>query len=160
MLGSNYMNSRTVKLGGITVNVQPKPRAPYTVLKVTGLIDTGNGQQTVLLNNALPSVWEIDLADLPLREKENRRGLTLPRRIANLNCVYTGRSFGVVTDVLEAIKALSGHVKLAPIVPDVIAPGDFMLFKHEGSKMRIRFVGVIRAVPLAKAYDSECEADQ
>ena len=71
-------------------------------------------------------------------------------KFRNLNCVYTGRAFGVVTDVLEAVKAASGHVKLAPIVPDVIAPGDFMLFKHEGSKMKIRFAGVIRAVPLAR----------
>lgn len=150
MLGSNYMNSRTVKLGSITVNVQPKPRTPFTVLKVSGLIDTGNGMQTVLLKNAFPSVWEIDLADLPHAQSKSNKGLSLPRRIANLNCVYTGRAFGVVTDVLEAVKAASGHVKLAPIVPDVIAPGDFMLFKHEGSKMKIRFAGVIRAVPLAR----------
>ncbi len=151
MLGSNYMNSRTVKLGAITVSVQPKPRTPYTVLKVGGLIDTGNGQQTVLLKNALPSVWEIDLMDMPVTKSKSNKGLTLPRRIANLNCVYTGGAFGVVTDVLEAVKAVSGRVKLAPIVPDVIAPGDFMLFKHEGPQMKIRFAGVIRAVPLAKA---------
>lgn len=152
MLGSNYMNSRTVKVGRFTVNVQPKPKTPFTVLRVGGLIDTGNGQQTVMLKNALPSVWEIDLDDLPIRKEKSNKGLTLPRRIANLNCVYTGGSFGVVTDVMDAIRAVSGQVKLAAIVPDVIAPGDFMLFKHQGPKMKIRFAGIVRAVPRAQTY--------
>ena len=142
MLGSNKLNWRTMRLAGVTVSVQPKPRTPYSVLKVGGLVDTGNGQQTVILQNALPSEWEIDLEN----KAKSSKGLSLPRRIANLNCVYTGRSFGVVADVTEAVRAVSRNAKLAAIVPDVIAPGDFMIFKHEGPRFRIRFAGILRAI--------------
>ena len=146
MLGSNYMNSRTVKLGGVTVNVQPKPKTPSTVLRVDGLVDTGRGSQTVILKNALPSMWEIDIADLQIAGGNLQAVCVLPHRVMHLNCVYTGRSFGVVTDAVEAIRAVTGQARLAAIVPDVIAPGDFMVFKHTGPKMKTRFSGMLRAL--------------
>lgn len=132
-----------MRLAGVTVSVQPKPRTPYSVLKVGGLVDTGNGQQTVILNNALPSEWEIDLEN----KAKSSKGLSLPRRIANLNCIYTGQSFGVVADVTDAVRAVTRNAKLAAIVPEVIAPGDFMIFKHEGPRFRMRFAGIVRAMP-------------
>ncbi len=135
-----------MRLAGVTVSVQPKPRTPYSVLKVSGLVDTGNGQQTVILQNGLPSEWEIDLET----KAKSSKGLSLPRRIANLNCIYTGQSFGVVADVTEAVRAASGNAKLAAVVPEVIAPGDYMIFKHVGPRFRIRFAGIVRAVPRAR----------
>lgn len=147
MLGSTRINWRTMRLAGVTVSVQPKPRTPYSVLKVAGLVDTGNGQQTVILQNGLPSEWEIELEALAAKRAKSSKGLSLPRRIANLNCVYTGRSFGVIADVAEAVKAASGAARLAAVVPDVIAPGDYMIFRHEGPRFRIRFAGILRAVP-------------
>jgi len=146
MLGNNKMSWKTVKLAGVTVSVQPKPRTPYSVLKVGGLVDTGNGQQTVILQNALPSEWEIDLE----KKAKSSKGLSLPRRIANLNCIYTGQSFGVVADVTDAVRAVTGNARLAAIVPEVVAPGDFMIFKHEGPRFRIRFAGIVRAIPRTK----------
>lgn len=146
MLGSNKLNWRTVRLAGVTVSVQPKPRTPYSVLKVSGLVDTGNGQQTVILQNGLPNEWEIDLEP----KTKSSKGLSLPRRIANLNCIYTGSSFGVVADVTDAVRAASGNAQLAAIVPEVIAPGDYMIFKHVGPRFRIRFAGIVRAIPKAR----------
>ena len=132
-----------MKLAGVTVSVRPKPKTPYSVLKVSGLIDTGNQQQTVILQNALPNEWEIDI-EKPIKSS---KGLSLPRRIANLNCIYTGRSFGVIPDVSDALRAVTHDARLAAVVPEVIAPGDFMIFKHEGPRMRIRFAGIVRALP-------------
>ena len=143
MLGSTNLNWKAVRLAGVTVSVQPRPKTPYSVLKVGGLVDTGNGQQTVILQNALPSEWEIDLEN----KAKSSKGLSLPRRIANLNCIYTGRSFGVVGDVTDAVRAVTRNAKLAAVVPEVVAPGDFMVFKHEGPRLRIRFAGMLRAVP-------------
>lgn len=133
-----------MRVAGITVSVQPRHKTPYTVLRVGSIVDNGAGQQTVILKNALPWEWEIDL-DKPASKK----GLSLPRRIANLNCVYTGRKFGVVTDVSDVLKVLTKNAKIATIVPEVIAPGDFMIFRHEGPRFRIRFAGVLRAIPVA-----------
>ncbi|MCB9982491.1 MAG: hypothetical protein H6861_02280 [Rhodospirillales bacterium] len=143
MLGSNNLNWKAVRLAGVTLSVQPKPRTPYSVLKVAGLVDTGNGQQTVILQNALPNEWEIDLEN----QAKSSKGLALPRRIANLNCIYTGKSFGVIADVTDAVRAVTRNAKLAAIVPEVVAPGDFMIFKHEGPRFRMRFAGMLRAVP-------------
>lgn len=149
MLGSTIINWRTMRLAGVTVSVQPKPRTPYSVLKVAGVVDTGNGQQTVVLQNGLPSEWEVELDDISPKRVKSSKGLSLPRRIANLNCVYTGRSFGVVADVTEAVRAVSRNDNLAAVVPDVIAPGDYMIFRHEGPRFRIRFAGILRPVPSA-----------
>ena len=138
-------------LAGVKVSVQPKPKTPYSVLKVSGLVDTGGGQQTVILQNALPSAWEIDLDTISTKRAKSSKGLSLPRRIANLNCVYTGRSFGVVSDVTDAVRAVTRNAKLAAIVPEVVAPGDFLIFKHVGPRHRIRFAGILRAIPHKKA---------
>ncbi len=148
MIGrSNKDWGTTMRLGSVTVNVKPKPRTPFSVLKVAGLIDNGTGQQTVILTNGLPNEWEIDLNYLSPNRSKSSRGLSLPRRIANLNCIYTGREFGVVADVTQSLRAVTRNAKLAAIVPEVIAPGDFMIFKHEGPRFRIRFAGIVRAIP-------------
>jgi hypothetical protein len=142
MMNPSKPHWKTMHVAGIKVSVQPKPRVPYTVLQVGGMIDTGNGEQTVFLKNALPWEWEIDI-----EKPASKKGLSLPRRIANLNCVYTGRKFGVVADVTDAIKAVTRNARIATIVPEVIAPGDFMIFRHDGPRFRIRFAGVLRAIP-------------
>jgi len=133
---------KTMRVGGVMVSVQPKPKTPYTVLQVASLVDTGGGHQTAILKNALPTELEIDI-ETP---HHSRRGVCLPTRVAHLHCVYTGRSFGVVADATEALRSVTWNARLAAIVPDVIAPGDFMVFRYEGARMRMRFAGVLRAV--------------
>ncbi len=142
-----HMHWHSRKVGHITVSVKPQPRTPYSVLQVAAMVDTGTGAPQMILKNALPGEWEIDL-----QKPENRkRRMDLPCRIHGLNCVYTGRSFGVITDVTDTLKALTGNAKLAAIVPDVVMPGDFVVFKHVGEDYKIRFAGVIRAIRQAAA---------
>jgi hypothetical protein len=144
MIITNNMSWKTMRVAGVTVSVQPKPKTPYSILRVASLIDTGTGGQTVILKNALPEAWEIDLD----KKLTSKTGLSLPRRIANLSCVYTGKKFGVVADVEETLKALTRGARLATIVPDVAAPGDFMIFRHDVPFTNIKFAGVMRAIPL------------
>lgn len=137
-----HMHWRSRKVGHITVSVNPKPRTPYTVLQVTAMVDTGTGSSQMVLKNALPGEWEIDLQ----KPGHGKKRMDLPCRIHGMNCVYTGRSFGVITDVTDALRAVTGNAKLAAIVPDVIMPGDFVVFKHVGEDYKIRFAGVVRAI--------------
>ena len=137
---SRYSRWHTKKVGGTTVSVRPKPRTPYTVLRVESMIDTGTGRQTAILKNALPDELEIDLS--PVRGAKGAP--ELPKQISHLNCIYTGRGFGIVADVAESLKAVTGNAKLAAIVPDVVRPGDFMIFRHGKSGMR--FAGVMRPI--------------
>ncbi len=139
-----YTRWNTKKVGNITLSVRPKPRTPYTILRVESMFDTGGNQQTAILKNALPDGWEIDLA--PVRGAKGAPAL--PTRISDLNCIYTGRGFGVVADVAQSLKAVTGNAKLAAIVPDVIRPGDFVIFRHGKSGMR--FAGVLRAISRAE----------
>lgn len=147
MIVVNNKHWNTVKLAGVTVSVRPAPRTPYTVLRVASLVDTGGGQHMAILQNALPSALEIDIEEPVRQAAQRKKGLILPRKIAHLHCVYTGRSFGVVADVTEALRSVTRKAKLAAIVPDVMAPGDFMIFRHEGPHLKTRFAGVLRAVP-------------
>lgn len=142
MRSKPHMNWRSRKVGHVTVSVSPKPKSPYTVLRVETMIDTGRGKPQMVLGNAFPEYWQIDL-DEPLNGKNHQ---PLPCRIGGINCVYTGRAFGVVTDVTDALYALTGNAKLAAITPDVMAPGDFVIFKHAAPDYKIRLAGVVRAV--------------
>ncbi len=135
-----HWNSR--KVGQVTVSVNPKPKTPYTILRVETMIDTGVGTPQMVLNNALPDEWQIDI-ERPLNGKKH---MPLPCRIAGINCMYTGRTFGVITDVAESLCAVTRNARLAAVTPDVIAPGDFVIFKHSGPDYKIRFAGVIRAI--------------
>lgn len=146
MIITNNMSWKSVRVANVTVSVRSKPKTPYTILRVAGLIDTGRGSQTVILKNALPEAWEIDLEKSAIH-----KGMSLPRRVSNLNCVYTGQKFGVVADVNEALYALTRGAALAAVVTDVITPGDFMIFRHEEPHCKIRFAGVMRALPTRKA---------
>lgn len=53
----------------------------------------------------------------------------------------------MVSDVHETLQALTGNAKIAAIVPDVLRPGDFVIFRHGLEKGRVKFAGVLRAVP-------------
>lgn len=146
---SQNASGMTMRFPGVTVNVKPRPKTPYSIMRVARVIDTGRGTQTVILENALPYEWEIDI-----NKPASKQGLSLPRRMAGLNCIYTGRKFGVVIDLMDTLKALTQGATLATIVPDVIAPGDFLVFRHDGPRFRTRFAGAMRAIPARKSMQA------
>lgn len=129
----------SLKVPGASVSVQPEARAPYVVMRVSSVIDTGRGDQTAVLGNAL----------MPFSQGSglNRKNLSIPHKIANLNCVYTSKRFGIVPDAYAAIKDMVKGRRVAAIVPDVIAPGDFVVFRHLKNYSKVKFAGVLRAVP-------------
>lgn len=135
-------------IGNVRISVRPRPKTPYAVLRVASLVDTGAGLRMAVLKNALPREWEIDIVGENGKPGGcSKKGLSLPRRIDNLNCVYTGQVFGVVPDVMETLRAVTRNAKIAAIVPEVAAPGDFVVFRYEGPRLRPRFAGMLRAVP-------------
>lgn len=142
------------QVGGMKVSVRPKPKTPYTILHVESVIDTGRGRRKVLLKNALPDFLEVDLK-VP-KEKEHK--VRLPRYIDDLDLVYLDRGFGVVANVTESLQAIVPRAKLAAVVPEVIRPGDFMLYRHGREGMR--YAGVIRAVSASRVRDTKEEVLQ
>ena len=140
----------SLKMKGTTVSVRRQGRSPYTALKVASLIDTGRGRgQTVVLENAFPGMIEEDeqLHALGLQVGQNH--LAIPPKVANLNCVFTGRRPRLVYDAYHALREELQSHNLMPIVPDVVSPGDYMIFRHLKNRACFKFAGVLRAIPVS-----------
>lgn len=140
------LNNRTLwsslKVPGASVSVRRQAAAPYTVMRVSSVIDIGKGTQTAVLQDFSKAGCSGENRML------RRKDLSAPRKIANLNCVYTSKQCNIVSDACAAIKETVKTGKLAAIVPDVIAPGDFVVFRHVRSRMTLKFAGVLRVVPV------------
>lgn len=145
------INNRTLwsslKIPGSTVSVKRSPRSPYTALKVSSLIDTGRMRQTVVLENAFPGMVEEDEQLHALGLQVGKNHLAIPPRVANLNCVFTGRRPRLVYDAYDALKTNLRTEKLMPIIPEIISPGDYMIFRHLQNRDCFKFAGLLRAVP-------------
>jgi hypothetical protein len=130
----------SLKVPGASVSVQPRPHCSYMVMRVSSVVDTGNGEQTAVLG-------DVPMDSFGGESGAYRKNLSIPRKIANLNCLYTGKRFGIVSDAYAAVKRVAQSDRLAAIVPDVIAPGDFVVFRHVKDRSRAQFAGVLRALP-------------
>lgn len=144
---TNNANWKTMSVGNVKISVRPQPKTPYAILRVASLIDAGKGLKMAVLNNALPREWEVDIEDTQNVRTGSKKGLSLPSGIANLNFVYTGRSFGVVSEVGDTLRAVTRNARIAAIVPEVMMPGDFVVFRYGAPGLAARFAGVLRAVP-------------
>lgn len=141
----------SLKVKGTTVSVRRQARSPYTALKVASLIDTGRGRgQTVVLENAFPGMVEEDDALHALGLQVGQNHLAIPPKVANLNCVFTGRRPRLVYDAYHALREeLAQSNTLMPIVPEVVAPGDYMIFRHLKNRACFKFAGLLRAIPVS-----------
>ncbi len=140
----------SLKVPGATVSVRPAPRSPYTALKVASLVDTGRRSQTVMLENAFPGMIEEDEQLHELGLTLGRNHMAIPSRVANLNCVFIGRRPRLVYNAYNALQSELKSEKLMPIVPDVVAPGDYMIFRHLQNRACFKFAGLLRAVPMKR----------
>ncbi|MEM9123539.1 MAG: hypothetical protein AAGB03_09515 [Pseudomonadota bacterium] len=140
----------SLKVPGATVSVNRAPRSPYTVLKVASLIDTGRAAQTAILENAFPGLIEEDDSLLRLGQNTGRNKMAIPAKVANLNCVFTGRRPRLVGDAYAALQNELSHATLMPIVPEVVSPGDYMIFRHLRNRACFKLAGLLRAVPTMK----------
>lgn len=153
------INNRTLwsslKVRGSTVSVQRAPRSPYTVLKVASLIDTGRTAQTVVLENAFPGLIEENPELAKIAENLRSNKMAIPPKIANLNCVFTGRRPRLVENVQIALKEKAGHNKLIPVIPEIIAPGDYVIFRHLPNRGCFKLAGMMRAVSPTRIRKTE-----
>ncbi|MGB0719316.1 MAG: hypothetical protein ACPGRX_02525 [Bdellovibrionales bacterium] len=147
------INNRTLwsslKVPGATVSVSRAPSPAFTVLKVASLIDTGRTHQTIVLENAFPGLEENDPILQEIARATSRNRMAIPPKIAHLNCVFTGRRPRLVLNPYKALQQEIATAKLMPVVAEVAAPGDYMLFKHLQNRACFKFSGVLRAVPKA-----------
>ncbi|MFK7838951.1 MAG: hypothetical protein AB8B83_01360 [Bdellovibrionales bacterium] len=136
----------SLKVRGSTVSVSRAPRSPYTVLKVASLIDTGRDTQTIVLENAFPGMQEEDPRLIKIAQDIKQSRMAIPPKIANLNCVFTGRRPRLVHNVHVALKEQAGEKKLIPVIPEIVATGDYVIFRHMPNRACFKLAGMMRCV--------------
>lgn len=130
-----------VSAGNAVTLIDPALEKAEAVFRITNMIDLGFGRQTAMLDNlATPAHKALSI---------KKKNLAIPSKLANLDFVYTSKGFGAVIDARAVIRENHGNAPVAPIVPDVLAPGDFVVFKDVWSRSRTALSEVLRLVPHA-----------
>lgn len=132
----------SLKVGRAMVRVTPKaPRAkPGSIFRVKNMIDLGNGKKTAVL----------ETVSFPEYEMQKRTGaaLSIPKGVDNLNLVYTSAHSHAVDNVYEAMRSVFASRRLGEIVPDVVAPGDYLVFRHH-KENRVKLSHTLRLLKQA-----------
>lgn len=93
-----------------------------TAFRVVNMIDTGGGRRTAVLDNISAHYGHgISISD---------KNLEIPRRIDTLNLVFACKRLHLLSNAETAIRESQSMRSLGRIVPDVLAPGDFLTFKR------------------------------
>ncbi len=138
MIESNRYLWSHLKTKTVTVRVEPKRVQRGVVFRVRNMIDLGSGRQTVMLEHV----------DYPVSygAREASRDVPVPFQMGQFDFVYTSRKKPVMQSVNHILDTLFEKDDVQSIVTDVLAPGDLLVFKQEGSTMNITLSQTLRVV--------------
>jgi len=100
------------------------------IFRVKSLIDVGNGARTLVLDQGAPIARETDFS--------------LPARLAGLDVVCASKKVSVFKNAREAAERLFKANPLRDIVPEVLAPGDYVVFKSKKTQNTSVFSSALR----------------
>ncbi|MGB4057896.1 MAG: hypothetical protein WBK77_07415 [Alphaproteobacteria bacterium] len=112
-----------LKTQTVTVSVKPRREEPCAVFRVRNMVDLGRGRQTAMLEGYLPEETG--------RKAGQKPRLSMPNKIGNLDVVYTTQTITPVSHVYQVISQILRQSSTDRIVPDVLAPGDFVVFTKQ-----------------------------
>lgn len=128
--------------GPVTL-IDPAVRArEEAAFRITNMIDLGIGRQTAILDNIARGSHNTQRSSLSLK-----KGFAIPPRLANLDFVYTSKSVGTINNARAAIERHHNGASVESIAPDVLMPGDFLVFKDVWDRSKISLSDVLRVVP-------------
>lgn len=139
MIENNRYFWSHLKTRSVTVSVQPKKRSTGVVFRVGNMIDMGrNGRQMVMLEHV----------DYPKKyyARKGTGDVAIPFRMGHLDFVYTSLRKPEIRNVNSLLSALYKDGGVKRIVPDVLCPGDLLVFKQEKDSLRIKMVEALRVV--------------
>ncbi|MDH5721993.1 MAG: hypothetical protein OEY94_01560 [Alphaproteobacteria bacterium] len=126
-----------VKMHNVTVSVKPRKSTQGVVFRVVNMIDIGDGRQTVVLG-ALNGVEN--------RVAEGSDFPAVPFRMGSLDFVYTSRRVPSLCDYRHLITSTYPEARIEEIVPEVLAPGDLLVFRQKRGENSIKLAGAMRVV--------------
>tara|TARA_B100001989_G_scaffold47492_1_gene30444 strand:- start:2347 stop:2805 length:459 start_codon:yes stop_codon:yes gene_type:complete len=138
MIQNNRYYWSHFKMQNVTVSVKPKQKTQGVVFRVINMIDIGNGRQTVVLES-------VDYPE-PSAAKSSNDGFTVPFRMGELDFVYASRQNPSLCDYRHLISCVYPDAKIEEIVPEVLAPGDLLVFKQNKADGSIKMAGAMRVV--------------
>lgn len=132
-----------LKIPGVTVSVGEVSRDLCSVFRVRSLIDLGLGRKTALLDPV--SFPELEGKDA-LHRNFPKNKLAIPKKMSNLNLVCTSKGFMALPSLYTAIRHMQAKTKLGVIDPEVLAPGDYVMFEHSCKSFKPKFSKALRAL--------------
>jgi hypothetical protein len=125
--------------GQSAVRLIDPARAGEAVFRVTNMIDLGYGRQTAMLDNIVtPGKTALSFS---------RKELAIPHKLASLDFVYTSKRVDAVTCARETLKEKHKTASIEKIVPDVLVPGDYLVFKNISSNSKAIISEALRLIP-------------
>lgn len=85
------------------------------VFRVKNMVDTGRSRKTLILDQGTPMAQEQDFS--------------LPSRLGGLDVVCASKKVSLFKNAKKALESLISGCKLHHIVPEVLTPGDYVVFK-------------------------------
>lgn len=139
MIENNRYYWSHLKTSSVTVRVQPKKRTTGVIFRVGNMIDLGNnGRQMVMLEH-------VDYPDNYYACK-GTGDVAIPFRMGHLDFVYTSLRKPEIRNINALLSALYKKGGVEKIVPDVLCPGDLLVFKQEKGSLKIKMVEALRVV--------------
>jgi len=136
MIQHNRQLWSRLKTHNVTVSVKPVEEEICLAYRIRASIDTGNGRQRVILS----SLEEPDKAGSFAKD------LAMPARIGTLECIYTRCSVPLRSNVYKLIMSHHPGSRIEMIVPEVSAPGDYLVFRKPTGKGGITVIEALRVI--------------
>lgn len=136
-----------LKLRNATVSVGDVQKDYCTVFQVKSLVDLGLGRKTVMLD---PLTFpELEDTGALYRDFPKNK-LSIPKKLSNLKFVCTSKGFTAMPSMYAAVRHMQINMRLGLIDPDVVAPGDYVMFEHSRRSLKPKFSRVLRVVERVK----------
>ncbi len=138
MIKNNRYYWSHLKTNSVTVSVRPKRKETGVIFRVGSMVDTGQGRQVVMLEHIdYPSSYHI---------RKKGGDVAIPFRMGDMDFVYTSLRKPELRNVNTLLSALYKKGEVEKIVPDVICPGDILVFKQDKGSLKIKVVEALRVV--------------
>lgn len=142
MIRQNRSYWSFLKTDTVTVRVQPRSNTPREIYKVTNVIDTGvvdmgGSDQKVML--------EHQGYVLKAQSGALKFDVSLPMRVDGLRLLYSGRRKKLSRNI-NALLGADHDTTFEQIVPDVVQPGDILVFSKCPRRAQITIVKAYRPI--------------